>query len=78
MNDSEANEVFDAAYDAWESGDFDDFVELAGAYNAYLSDEGYSPMMPEDWYPGDIEMSDAMWEWVDSLSHEDRDAFFGY
>lgn len=35
-------------------------------------------MMPEDWYPDDADMQDAMWEWIDSLSHEERDEFFGY
>lgn len=79
MNDSEAGEVFDAAYDAWYSGDFDDFRELAGAYNEHLIDDlGVGPMMPEDWFPDDMEMADAMWDWIDSLSHEEREEFFGY
>lgn len=78
MNDDDAQEVFDAAYDAWESGDFEDFQTLAGAYNEYLHDNDMSAMMPEDWYPDDTEMSDAMWDWIDSLPHDEREAFFGY
>lgn len=78
MNESEAGEVFDAAFDAWESGNDQDFIEYAGVFNEWLMDQGGSPMMPEDWYPEDREMQDAMWDWIDTLSHDEREEFFGY
>lgn len=78
MNESEAQELYEAAYDSWEDGRDEDFIEYAGAYNGWLADEGFGPMMPEDWYPDNSDMQEAMWEWIETLSHDEREAFFGY
>ena len=78
MTSDEAGELYSAALDSWEQGDDNAFIDYAGAYNSWLQDEGYGPMMPSDWYPENEDMQEAMWEWIDTLSHDEREEFFGY
>jgi hypothetical protein len=77
-DEREAYEAYSDALEAWESGDTNAFYDNAAQLNEWMQDEGYGPLMPEDWYPDDAAMQDAMWDWIDTLSHEDREEFFGY
>ena len=78
MDKDEADELFNAAREQWERGDDDAFYESAANLNEWLQDNDEGPLLPEDWYPEDELMQEAMWEWIDTLSHDEREAFFGY
>lgn len=77
--DSESEQLFidayDAANEAWFAGDYQSFIDFAGVANETLMGEGLEPLNVDDWY--DID-SDELQDFIDNLSHEDREAFFGY
>lgn len=78
MDYEEAYETYNEAISEWESGDRDSFYDSAADLNAWMQDNDFGPFMPEDWYPDDLRMQNEMWEWIDTLSHEEREEFFGY
>jgi len=74
----DASQYYVEAVEAWERGDRDTFLESAAEYNQWLRDEGFSPMTADEWaYDQEIDYDDIQ-GWIDQLSHDERDEFFGY
>lgn len=78
MDTDEAYQMYYEAQDEWEAGNTDAFYEYAAQLNEWMHTNGQSALLPYDWYPGDEAMQEDMWNWIDTLSHEDREHFFGY
>lgn len=78
IDESEAYGLYNDALEQWERGDDDGFYESAAELNEWLHAHDASALMPEDWYPDSDFEAEAMWEWIETLDHEDREHFFGY
>lgn len=78
MDAEQASEVYADAVEAWERGDQEAFLDNASQYNEWLRDNYMEPLTPEEWaYDEGIDY-DELYLWIDSLSHDEREAFFGY
>lgn len=78
MDEYQAGELYEAARNAFEAGDSDATIDAMGELNAWLMSQGDEPFGPDELYYDDPVMAEVMWEFVDTLSHEEREAFFGY
>jgi hypothetical protein len=80
LDEQEAFDRYEDAINAWNAGESSEFIDAAGDFNAWMMEQGYEPLSVDDWTsdPGwDYDIADLS-EFIDSLSHEDREAFFGY